>query len=618
VTGPALPQAALIAADLDIAVAGGGPSIVTNAAFSLMPGEILGLVGESGSGKTTLGLALLAHHRRGLAISAGSVIVGGRDLLAIPRQDLPRIRKSLIRYVPQDSSAALNPALRIRVQLAENFDDRSAVQDDALLALLEKVKLPARRGLLRAYPHQLSGGQQQRIAIAMAFAGHPRVVVMDEPTTGLDVTTQAHVLQTVRQLCREHGIAAVYVSHDLAVVASLAHRVAVMYAGRIVELGPTAQVLQAPLHPYTAALIRAVPDIASRGQIEGIPGQAPEPGRRERGCSFAPRCPLVVPQCRDAVPVLVDTVLGHSVRCIRAGQSGLTTVASVKPSLFAMTTVPPVLSVTNLTAHYGAAQILHNVSFNVPERSCVALVGESGSGKTTLARILGGLHTEVGGAITYRSEPLPVGSRNRSSALRRRIQYIFQNPYASLNPRRNIGQSIAVALWTFEKVTGTELRRRVAEALDQVSLPASAMDRRPHELSGGQLQRAAIARALVVSPDLLICDEVTSALDVSVQAVIVTLLCDLQRSRGLSMLFITHNLALVRSIAQSVVVMQSGRLIEAGSTDQILDTPGTEETRRLLADVPRFAAAQEAEATQVPPSSRGEHSKSREASGSAI
>jgi peptide/nickel transport system ATP-binding protein len=591
VTEAATPQAALVAAGLEIVIAGGGPAIVMEAAFTLMPGEMLGLVGESGSGKTTLGLALLAHHRKGLAISAGSVTIGGRDLLRIPAQDLPRLRKSLIRYVPQDSSAALNPALRIRTQLAENFDDPDAVQDDTLIALLEEVKLPGRRGLLRAFPHQLSGGQQQRVAIAMAFAGHPRVVVMDEPTTGLDVSTQAHVLQTVRQLCQQHGIAAVYVSHDLAVVASLAHRVAVMYAGRIVELGPTAQVLYAPLHPYTAALIRAVPDIASGGRIEGIPGQAPEPGRRQRGCSFAPRCPLVIPQCRTEPPPLAEATPGHAVRCIRPGASGSATTAPIALPYASEMAVTPLLHIGDLAARYGKTQILHDVSFDVPERSCVALVGESGSGKTTLARAIGGLHADVEGVMAYRGAALPVGSRHRSSALRRRIQYIFQNPYASLNPRRSIGQSIAVALQTFETVGRTELRRRIAEALDQVSLPATAVDRRPHELSGGQLQRAAIARALVVSPDLLICDEVTSALDVSVQAVIVALLCDLQRERGLSMLFITHNLALIRGIAQGVVVMQAGRVIESGVTDQVLDAPRAEETRRLLADVPRFAAA---------------------------
>jgi peptide/nickel transport system ATP-binding protein len=583
-------EAALIASELDVAIAGGGAVIVTGASFSLAAGEILGLVGESGSGKTTLGLSLLAHHRQGLAITRGRVRVAGQDLLTIPKLELPRRRKSLIRYVPQDSGAALNPALRIRTQLIENFDRPNEVSDETLISLLEEVKLPARRGLLRAFPHQLSGGQQQRVAIAMAFAGNPRVIVMDEPTTGLDVTTQAYVLQTVRQLCREHGIAAVYVSHDLAVVASLAQRVAVMYAGRIVELGPTAQVLFDPLHPYTKALIRAVPDIGSRCRIEGIPGQAPEPHRRPTGCSFAPRCSLAVPRCREAVPLLAQTLPGHSVSCIRAGEAQALLPSPPIPAV-ELDGGTPILRVSHLVVCYGATTILHDISFDVPERSCVALVGESGSGKTTLARTIGGLHAEMSGSMSFRGEALSAGSRHRSPALRRRVQYIFQNPYASLNPRRSIGQSIAVALETFESVSRAETRRRVVEALEQVALPASVLDRRPHELSGGQLQRAAIARALVVSPDLLVCDEVTSALDVSVQAVIIDLLSELQRRRGLSMLFITHNLALVRSIAQRAVVMQSGRIIEAGEIDQILDRPVTEETRRLLADVPRFAAA---------------------------
>ncbi|GAB0115634.1 ABC transporter ATP-binding protein [Acidisoma sp. C75] len=585
-------ESVLAARGIEIRIAGGGPAIVADADFSLAPGEILGLVGESGSGKTTLGLALLAHHRRGLAISAGQLTVGGQDLLAIAPADLPRRRKPLIRYVPQDSATALNPALRIRTQLIENFDDPAQVTEAMLIALLEEVKLPGRRGLLRAFPHQLSGGQQQRVAIAMAFAGHPRVVVMDEPTTGLDVTTQAHVLDTVRQLCARHGIAAVYVSHDLAVVASLAHRVAVMYAGRIVEIGATADVLFAPSHPYTRDLLRAVPDIESRGHIAGIPGQAPEPGRRPPGCAYAPRCSLALPACRESLPALAETAAGHAVRCLRAAEIAPGAALQPEPAAAPSAGGAPILTVSGLIARHGSSEILHGISFAVPEGSCVALVGESGSGKTTLARCIGGLHGDLDGAITYRGEALAAGSRHRAPLLRRRIQYIFQNPYASLNPRRSIGRSIRIALETFEGRLGRgEAEARIRGVLEQVALPASALDRHPHELSGGQLQRAAIARALILSPDLLICDEVTSALDVSVQAVIVALLAELQRERGLSMLFITHNLALVRSIAQHVVVMQGGTVIEAGGVDQVLDAPRFEATQRLLADVPRFASA---------------------------
>ena len=581
-------QEALAVSDLGICVADIGLPVVSDVSFTLQAGEIMGLVGESGSGKTTLGLGLLAHARRGLAITSGRVLIGGHDLLRVPLGDLPAIRTRLVRYVPQDSGTALNPARRIGAQLAECFDEPGKVSPEGLMATLEEVRLPAKHGLLRAYPHQLSGGQQQRVALAMAFASRPRVVVMDEPTTGLDVSTQAHVLQTVRQLCAEHGVAAVYVSHDLAVVASLAQRVAVMYAGRIVEIGPTSHVLHRPSHPYTRALLGAVPDIARRNRIEGIPGQAPEPNRRPPGCAYVPRCPLVVPACSTAMPELREYRPAHAVRCLRPGEGTAASAASLPPTPTETPVAAPILEVSGLVARHGTTEILHGISLAIPEHACVALVGESGSGKTTLGRAIGGLHGDVDGAMRFRGRDLPPGSRHRGSDLRRRVQYVFQNPYASLNPRRSVGQSIAVALHMFESPGRAETHRRVAAVLEQVAFPASAATHYPHELSGGQRQRAAIARALVAAPDLLICDEITSALDVSVQAVIITLLAGLQRERGLSMLFITHNLALVPSIAQSVEVMRAGRIVEGGETRQVLEAPRAPETMRLLRDVPRF------------------------------
>ena len=581
-------QEALAVNDLGIALAGSRLPVVADVSFVLQAGEIMGLVGESGSGKTTLGLGLLAHARRGLAITGGRVLIGGHDLLRVAPGDLPAVRRKLVRYVPQDSGTALNPARRIGAQLRECFDEPGEVGTGTLIAMLEEVRLPAKHGLLRAYPHQLSGGQQQRVALAMAFANRPRVVVMDEPTTGLDVSTQAHVLQTVRQLCAEHGVAAVYVSHDLAVVASLARRVAVMYAGSIVEIGPTSHVLHRPSHPYTRALIKAVPDIAQRHRIEGIPGQAPEPNRRPRGCAYAPRCRLVVPACSTAMPDLREHLPGHAVRCLRPDEGAAASAASPPLPSTETPIAAPILEVNGLVARHGTTEILHGISLAIPEHTCVALVGESGSGKTTLARAVGGLHGDMTGTMRFRGGDLPPISRHRSSELRRRVQYVFQNPYASLNPRRSIGQSIAMALHAFESPGRAETRRRVEAVLEQVAFPASAATHYPHELSGGQRQRAAIARALVVAPDLLICDEITSALDVSVQAVIIALLTELQRQQGLSMLFITHNLALVPSIAQSVEVMQAGRIVEGGETRQVLDAPRALETIRLLHDVPRF------------------------------
>jgi peptide/nickel transport system ATP-binding protein len=577
--------------DLKVVLAGAGLDVIDEVSFALVPGDILGLVGESGSGKTTVGLALLGHCRRGLRIAGGSVRIDGRDMLRLDEAALRAARGRLVCYVPQDPATALNPALSIRSQLAECLDGAPGDVDTRLAQLLQEVKLPTAPGFLEAYPHQLSGGQQQRVAIAMAFANRPRLIVMDEPTTGLDVTTQAHVLETVRQLCARNGAAAVYVSHDLAVVASLAGRVAVMYAGRIVEMGPTARVLRRPDHPYTRALIRAVPDLEGRLVLQGIPGQAPDPGRRPSGCFFAPRCPLAEEACRGAPPPLAPVAPDHLLRCIRPGAESLVAASPAPASFAEAAPAEPVLRLENLTAFHGTIEILHDISLDLPARRCLALVGESGSGKTTLARCIAGLHRELAGSIRFLGEDLPAAARRRPAAARRRIQYIFQNPYASLNPRRRIGQSIAVALSEFESLGRGELEHRVRAALDQVALSASTAERYPHQLSGGQRQRAAIARALIAEPQLLICDEVTSSLDVSVQAVIVELLAELQRERGLAMLFVTHNLALVRSIAARVAVMQAGRIVELGTMAQVLDRPQAAETQRLLQDTPRFAVA---------------------------
>jgi peptide/nickel transport system ATP-binding protein len=582
-------EEAVVVRGLDIVTSDGRQRLIEAASFDVAPGEILGIVGESGSGKTTLGLALLHHCRRGLRIDSGTIRVGGRDLHAQSPEGLRQLRGRLVCYVPQDPATALNPALRVGTQLAECFEPQGRRNAATLQELLTAVKLPANPKFLEAFPHQLSGGQLQRVAIAMAFANRPRLIVMDEPTTGLDVTTQAHVLNTVRQLCEQHGVAALYVSHDIAVVASIAHRVAVVYAGRIVEIGPTARVLQNPVHPYTRALIRAVPDIDDSTPVCGISGRAPERGAETSHCSFAPRCPLAVEACKQSVPALITVAPTHEVRCLRPNDREEARHRAPIPLPMAKAGRPAVLAAKELQAFYGRFQVLHGVTFDIHAGQCIGLVGESGSGKTTLARCLAGLHGEVDGLMTYQGETLPLDTRHRCPAMRQRIQYIFQNPYGSFNPRRSIGASLAMALSQFVRLSSTERRRKILSALDQVSLPASVTDRYPGDLSGGQRQRAAIARALISDPDLLICDEITSALDVSVQAVITELLSELQRERGLTLLFVTHNLAVVRGIAQRVFVMQGGRLVEAGWTDDVMRRPQAEETKRLLRDAPRFS-----------------------------
>jgi peptide/nickel transport system ATP-binding protein len=580
---------ALDVEDLRVVRAGTDIEIVADVCFSLGAGEVLGLVGESGSGKTTAGLALLSHVRRGLDISGTSkVTLAGSLVRALDPAARLALRGPVICYVPQDPGTALNPALRIRTQLAECGRDGVPLSAERLEELLGEVKLPATRAFLDSYPHQLSGGQQQRVAIAMAFANRPRVIVMDEPTTGLDVTTQAHVLDIVRHLCARHGVAAVYISHDLAVVASLADRVAVMYAGRIVEMGPVDSVLRRPRHPYTRALVRAVPDLGSDAAVRGIPGQAPEPGSRPPGCSFAPRCSEATAACIEQLPGLV-VADGHAIRCFHPLAAELR-AAPAPPRQVPAQPAEPLLAVRGLRARHGAKAILHGIDLDVAPGSCLAVVGESGSGKTTLARCIAGLHADQAGEIRFAGGLLAPAGRARPTQVRREIQYIFQNPYASLNPRRTVGQSIAAALDVLENVPRAEARDRVGEVLERVSLPPAVAQRYPHQLSGGQRQRVAIARALVVNPRLLICDEITSALDVSIQAVIVEMIEKLKNDRQLSLIFVTHNLALVRSIADQVAILMAGRIVEAGETGRVFADPASPEARKLIADTPRLAA----------------------------
>jgi peptide/nickel transport system ATP-binding protein len=578
--------------DLQVRLGASGPDVVSEVCFAVQAGEVLGLVGESGSGKTTVALALLGHARRGLRITSGQVLLDGKDLLALSPGDLRAARGARVSYVPQDPSSALNPTLKVGSQLREALRVHAGVIDnpaDRVTEVMREVYLDATPEMLRRYPHQLSGGQQQRIALAMAFACRPSLIVLDEPTTGLDVSTQRHVLDTVRTLCRSYGVAAVYVSHDLAVVSGLVSDVAVMYAGRIVEIGSTARLFREPVHPYTRGLIGAVPSPDRAEVLTGIDGQQPRPGRRGAGCSFAARCSYAISDCTTEAPEPV-VIAGRSVRCLRA--SDIQAEHTQRPPAVAcppVTTEAPALSARGVSARYGGTPVLFDVGLDVPRESCVAVVGESGSGKTTLARCIAGLHSNWTGEIVFQGAALPRGARQRRKDVLRRVQYIFQNPYTSLNPRKTVGQIISQPLEQFADLEFRERSARVVQVLEDVSLGRDFLSRYPDQLSGGERQRVAIARALVVRPDLLICDEVTSSLDVSVQAIIVELLRRIQQERQLAMIFITHNLALVRSIAQSVVVLCAGAVAEAGPVEQVLERPANPYTIRLMEDVPKLA-----------------------------
>jgi peptide/nickel transport system ATP-binding protein len=564
--------------------------------FSVPAGEVLGLVGESGSGKTTVALALLGHARRGLHIAAGQVLLDGTDLLAQNARGLRAVRGARVSYVPQDPSAALNPALRVGTQIREvlrahdarTADGAGGGTGDRVAEVMREVNLEPTQEMLRRYPHQLSGGQQQRVALAMAFACRPSLIVLDEPTTGLDVSTQRHVLDTVRSLCLSYQVAAVYVSHDLATVSDLVSEVAVMYAGRIVEIGATARLFDEPAHPYTRGLIGAVPSPDRAEQLVGIDGQQPRPGRRGAGCSFAARCAYATADCTTTDPEPV-TIAGRSVRCLRA--SDIQAIAPERVPLAARAPSmagTPALAVRGVTASYGSTPVLSGIDLEVPPRACIAVVGESGSGKTTLARCVAGLHGNWTGEIAFEGTPLAGKARQRDKETLRRVQYIFQNPYTSLNPRKTVGQIIEQQLEQLTDVPRRDRAERVRAVLEDVSLGSDYVSRYPDQLSGGERQRVAIARALAVDPDLLICDEVTSSLDVSVQAIIVELLRKIQQERHLAMIFITHNLALVRSIAQYAVVLRDGKIAESGPAQEILEHPSDSYTRRLVADMPKL------------------------------
>jgi len=579
--------------------------VLRDVSLSIAPGEAYGLVGESGCGKSTAAFAAMRYLPRNGKITGGSIIFEGKDIVDIGETDVAQLRCSAISMVYQNPATALNPTIRIGKQIAEVFELNGASKSDAMKLAQEslvKVQIADPERVMRRYAHQLSGGMAQRVVIAMALASNPRLLVMDEPTTGLDATVEAEVLDLVRELRRDTGTAVLFISHNLGVIRNMCDRVGVLYAGALVEQGATTEIFKNPSHPYTVGLLRCIPRGGlhkSTDRLDTIPGTPPALGTKYEGCVFASRCSLADDKCQTELPQMVQINGEHVARCFHSDKASSMPRSIEQIEYASQADVRSVhnddalLSISHLSKIFTQdghkVRVINDVSFNLGFGETLGLVGESGSGKTTIAKLLLGLVSpEEGGVVTLDGKGLAQTFNRRDLSDVGAMQIVFQNPDQALNRRHSVTRIISRAVERLRGFSVDDSVVRAHELLTGMRVDASLHSVRPVQLSGGLKQRVAIARAFAGAPQIVVCDEPTSALDVSVQAAILNLLVDLQKKDNTSFIFISHDLGVVRYISDRIAVLYLGRVVEFGTSQRVFNGPFHPYTEALLSSVPNI------------------------------